>query len=130
MKPSKGGMSVRKQSEAAFCRAARAYLNDHTDGQGVSIGGFCAAVGITLEALRGLSGPCEGEPTTARALVEQVWTLYFTAAEAALDGKDTAATAKFRLERMMTFFEDADREEERAEPISVTFDADVEPYCL
>lgn len=122
-------MSVRKQSETAFCRAARAYLNEHNDGQGVSIGGFCAAVGITLESLRSLSGPCEGAPTTSRTLVDQFWTLYFTAAEAALDGKDTAATAKFRLERMMTFFEGAEREEERAEPINVTFDADVEPYC-
>lgn len=137
-----------RKSAAAFRRRADEYLDAcGAEGRNVTVGGFCRAMDITLETLRTWSEARkkvrerlrtgeEAERKTAEtagqdavfAVIDKFWTRYFECAEAGLDGKDTAGAAKFKLERLMSFFEAGDEAAPEDGNITVTFGRGVEPY--
>lgn len=136
-----------RRSAAAFCRRADEYLEIcGAEGRNVTVGGFCRALDITLETMRAwsearrkvrrLRAGEETERTTTDndgqdavfAVIDKFWTRYFECAEAGLDGKDTAGAAKFKLERLMAFFEEDDEAAAEDGNITVTFGRGVEPY--
>ena len=150
MKTNDGGAAAAKgkRSAAAFRRRAEEYLEACcAEGRNVTIGGFCRAMDITLETLRAWSetrrkarerrrteqtaesrGTESCEQDAVFAVIDRFWTRYFECAEAALDEKDTANAAKFKLERLMPYFEADDGAEEEDGNITVTFSKGVEPY--
>lgn len=124
---------------AAFCRRADAYLREcEAANKPVTIGGFCLATELPLETLkawtaaqrRGQNDDANRTSDAAERL-EAFWTRYFAAAEAALDEKDSFNASKFKLERLLPFFENGEKEAAdmtEREGIFVTFDSNVEPY--
>lgn len=122
----------------AFRARAEAYLDAcEAAGKSVSIGGFCLAMDLSLDTLklwterrRQTGRGSRGRNDPAAQVIDRFWTRYFACAEAALDGKDTFNAAKFKLERLIAFFEGGKKEGEEtaAKRFSVSFDKEVEPY--
>ncbi len=124
---------------AAFCRRADAYLQECEDAKRpVTIGGFCLATELPLDTLKAWTaaqrrGQAADDSRTSAVAerLEAFWTRYFAAAEAALDEKDSFNASKFKLERLLPFFENGEKEAAdmaEREGIFVTFDSSVEPY--
>lgn len=135
----KRGKRHRPVGGAAFCRRADAYLHAcEEENKRVTIGGFCLATELSLETLKAWTAAqrCGQAADANRTLevaerLEEFWTRYFAAAEAALDEKDSFNASKFKLERLLPFFENGEKEAENMterEGIFVTFDSNVEPY--